>query len=109
ARVCAVRSHGGNFCELKGDCFAKAHLSTAQETPRQDARVSFAHEVRRRPESSCGAPQEGTPSPHARIKRGRSIRAAHVLPMQVNWCARRTSTLFTATGSAAQVPTSPCS
>jgi hypothetical protein len=68
--------HGGHAGELKGDRFAKAHISTAQETPRQDARVSFAHEDRRRPKSSCGTPQEGTPSPHARVRRGRSIRAA---------------------------------
>jgi hypothetical protein len=28
----------------KGDCFAKAHISTAQTPPRQDARLSLTHE-----------------------------------------------------------------
>jgi|GEM_PF-6853983 len=93
----------GRRAQMKGDCFAKAYISTAQETPRQDARVSRAHEVSGRPESSCGTPQEGTPSPYARVKRGGNIRAARAS------CARRISTLFTATGSAARVPTSPCS
>ncbi len=97
------RDKRSEFARLKGDCFAKAHISTAQETPRQDARVSLAHEVRRRPESSCGSPQEGTPSPYARVNKGRNIRVARAL------CAKRISTLFTATGSAVRVPTSPCS
>src|SRR5260221_14282217 len=76
--------------ETKGDCFAKAHISTAQETPGQDARVSFAHEVGRRPEGSCGTPQEGTPSPYARVKRGRKLRAARPPATPAN-LPRRTS------------------
>jgi len=33
----------------KGDCFAKAHISTAPEAPREDARLPFAHEDGGRP------------------------------------------------------------
>jgi hypothetical protein len=54
----------------EGDCFAKAHISTAQTPPRQDARFPFAHEDRRWPQGPGGSPQEGTPSPHARINPG---------------------------------------
>ena len=54
----------------EGDCFAKAHISTAQTPPRQDARFPFAHEDRRWPQGPGGSPQEGTPSPHARMNPG---------------------------------------
>jgi hypothetical protein len=40
----------------KGDCFAKAHISTAQTTPRQDPRVPLAHEDERRPQGAGGTP-----------------------------------------------------
>jgi hypothetical protein len=55
---------------IKGGCFAKAYISTAAPPPRQDARVSFAHEDGRWPQSACGAPQEGTSSPHTGIATG---------------------------------------
>ena len=62
------RGRGGEF-------FAETHISTESAPPSQDARVSHAHEDGRRPQSACGAPQEGTPSPYAhlelRMARGR--------------------------------------
>src|SRR6266436_9201614 len=54
----------------KGDCFAKAHVSTATPPARQDARLPRSHEDQGRPQSAGGAPQEGTPSAHPRIIRG---------------------------------------
>ena len=84
----------------EGDCFAKAHISTAQAPPRQDARISLAHEDRRRPQGSGGSPQEGTPSPYTRIRPGCSIRAKR------GWCKRRSLTPCTVPGSAARVPIS---
>ncbi len=71
-RLDAVLQSAGNSesrrnVETKGECFAKAYISTAETSPLEDARVSFAHEDHRWPQSPCGTPQEGTPSPHARI------------------------------------------
>src|SRR5262249_16989849 len=85
----------------EGDCFAKAHISTAQAPSRQDARISLAHEDRRRPQGSCVTPQEGTPSPYARVNLGRSIRA------KSGSHRRRNLTPSIAPGSAARVPISP--
>jgi hypothetical protein len=49
------------FQEAKGDCFAKAHISTAQTPPGQDARLSRTHEDEGWPQSVGGPPQEGSP------------------------------------------------
>src|SRR5262249_8873010 len=51
----------------KGECFAKAYISTAETPPREDTRVSRAHEKRRRPQGAGVAPQEGPSSAHARV------------------------------------------
>ncbi len=45
----AVTLSQSSAAPLKGDCFAKAHISTAETTPREDARIPRAHEDRRRP------------------------------------------------------------
>ena len=54
----------------KGDCFAKAHLSTAPTSPRQNARLPRTHEVKRRPQGVGGTPQEGAPSAYPRLGPG---------------------------------------
>ena len=96
----------------KGDCFAKAHISTAQAPTRQDARVPLAHEDERRPQSTGGAPQEGTPSAYPRINRGvprlRRTRSRERQRFRARrgWCGRRSLTPCTAPESAARVPTS---
>jgi hypothetical protein len=54
----------------KGDCFAKAHISTAPAPPLEDTRVPRAHEDERRPQGAGGSPQEGTPSAYPRITLG---------------------------------------
>ena len=41
-----------------------ALLDHAETPPRQDTRIPFADEDQRRPQSACGAPQEGTSSAH---------------------------------------------
>jgi hypothetical protein len=86
----------------KGDCFAKAHIPTAETTPRQNARIPRAHEDRRWPQSSGGSPQEGTPSPHARLVPG-----AWIFRARRGWCGAASSMPSTAPGNAAPVPTSP--
>src|SRR5215831_2774579 len=53
---------------LKGECFAKAYISTAETPPRQDPRLSRAHEDRRRPQGAGLAPQKGPPSADARVE-----------------------------------------
>jgi hypothetical protein len=89
------------FVEYKGDCFAKAHLSAAQAPARQDARVSFANEDRRRPQGACGAAQEGPSSAHSRI-----IRDARTFRGKRGWCGAESLTRCTAPGSAGRVLTS---
>jgi hypothetical protein len=87
--------------ELKGDCFAKAHISTAETPPRKDARIPRAHEDGRWPQSSGGTPQEGTPSPHALVVPGAwSFRARR------DWCGAASSMPCIALASAGPVPTS---
>ena len=98
----ATCSSSSMAAPLKGDCFAKAHISTAEATPRQDARIPRTHEDRRRPQSSRGSPQEGTPSPHARLVPG-----VWIFRARRGWCAAASSTPCTAPASAARVPTSP--
>lgn len=108
--ACARRS-SGNTCSpsrvsirrVKGDCFAKAHISAAQTPPRQNARVSFAHEDRRWPQGPGGSPQEGTPSPYARVVPGGRIR-----PPLVSF-AKRISMPFTVMASAVPIPFLPFS
>src|SRR5215468_9610421 len=68
---------------IKGGCFAEAYISTAETPPREDTRIPFAYEDQRWPQSACGAPQEGTSSPHSRVNRiarprGRGSRATRV-------------------------------
>src|ERR1700757_1413470 len=97
---------GGNVETIKGECFAKAHISTAETTPREDTRVPCPHEDQGWPQSTCGTPQEGTSSPHARVvaagpPRVLRFRAKH------GWCAAAISTASIAPGSASRVPTSP--
>jgi hypothetical protein len=96
------RIHAMRAAQLKGDCFAKAHISTAETTPRQDARIPRAHEDRRRSQGSRGSPQEGTPSPHARVAPG-----AWTFRARRGWCGAASSMPSTAPESAARVPTSP--
>jgi hypothetical protein len=96
------RIHAMRAAQAKGDCFAKAHISTAETTPRQDARIPRTHEDRRRPQSSRGAPQEGTPSPHARVAPG-----AWIFRARRGSCGAVSSTPCTAPANAAPVPTSP--
>jgi hypothetical protein len=96
-RVCTMQAG-----QLKGDCFAKAHISTAETTPRQDARIPRTHEDRRRPQSSGGTPQEGTPSPHARVAPG-----AWIFRARRGWCGAANSMPCTVPANAAPVPTSP--
>src|SRR5712664_4563580 len=87
--------------EYKGDCFAKAHVSTAQAPARQDARIPFAHEDRRGPQSACGTPQEGPSSAHSRIARG-----AWIFRARRGWCGAESLTQCTVPGSAARIPIS---
>jgi hypothetical protein len=86
----------------QGDCFAKAHISTAETAPRQDTRIPFAHEDQRRAQGACSAPQEGAPSAHPRVALGHWIFRA-----KRGWHGAASLTLCTARASAAQVPTSP--
>src|ERR1700739_3644613 len=86
----------------KGDCFAKAHISTAQAPARQDARFPFAHEDRRRPQGACGASQEGPSSAHSRI-----ARSAWIFRARRDWFGAESLTPYTVPGSAARIPTSP--
>src|SRR5258707_12751775 len=88
--------------EYKGDCFAKAHLSTAQTPARQDARVPFAHEDRRGPQGACGTPQEGPSSAHSRI-----APVAWIFRARRGWCGAESLTPDTAPGNAARIPPSP--
>jgi hypothetical protein len=96
----------------KGDCFAKAHISTAQTPARQDARVPRTHEDQRRPQGAGGAPQEGTPSAYPRIVRGAlRLRAAgsgraYRFRVKRGSCGAEILTRCTARESAARVPTS---
>ena len=99
----------------KGDCLAKAHISTAPPPPRKDARLPRAHEVQGRPQGAGGAPQEGTPSAHPRIVRcpllARPARGQGEERFRAKrgWCGAENLMPFTAPGSAARVPTSPFS
>jgi hypothetical protein len=87
----------------KGDCFAKAHIPTAPAAPLQNARLPRTHEDERRPQGTGGTPQEGTPSAHPRIARGRlGIR----FRARRGWCGAETLMLSTARESAAQALTS---
>src|SRR5690242_21171712 len=96
----------------KGECFAKAYISTAETPPRQDTRVSRAHEDQGWPQSACGAPQEGPSYPHARVvakapRRAPScLRASGSFLAKPSWCGKASSTWCTAPASAARVPTS---
>src|SRR6266404_1070932 len=76
----------------KGDCFAKAYISTATPPARQDARLPRSHEDQGRPQGAGGAPQEGTPSAHPRIIRGTlhprlvRVRAGIGFRAKRGWC-----------------------
>ena len=99
---CGLKFVRLRFVEYKGDCFAKAHLSTAQTPARQDARIPFAHEDRRRPQGAGGASQEGPSSAHSRIAWG-----AWIFRAMRGWCGAETLTPYTEPGSAARIPISP--
>src|SRR5216684_5703326 len=96
----------------KGDCFAKAHISTAPTPARQDARLPRTYEDKGWPQGAGGTPQEGTPSAHPRIMRG----ARCPRPTQVcggksfhakrGWCGAENLMLSIAPESAVRVPTS---
>src|SRR5439155_717742 len=96
----------------KGDCFAKAHISTATPPARQDARLPRSHEDQGRPQGAGGAPQEGTPSAHPRIIRGtlcpRLVRVRGGIGFRARrgWCGAGSLMLSTAPESAVRVPTS---
>jgi hypothetical protein len=98
---CGPKLVGLRSVQYKGDCFAKAHLSTAQTPARQDARIPFAHEDRWRPQGACGAPQEGPSSAHSRIARG-----AWIFRARRGWCGAESLTQYTGPGSADRIPTS---
>jgi len=53
---------------LRGEFFAETDVSTQGAPPPQNARLSFAHEDQRGPQSAGGPTQEGTPSPYARLE-----------------------------------------
>jgi len=89
----------------KGECFAKAYISTAETPPRQDTRVSRAYEDQGRPQSAGGAPQEGPSSPHARVMAMAPRRAGSFLA-KPSWCGKASLMRCTAPASAARVPTS---
>src|SRR5438445_7262701 len=65
-----VKSTARRSRTTKGDCFAKAHISTAPAPPLPDARFPRTHEVQGRPQGAGGAPQEGTPSAYPRVVQG---------------------------------------
>ena len=103
-----------NACRLriqKGDCFAKAYISTAPSPPRQNSRLPRTHEDKRRPQGSCCTPQKRPPSAYPGIERGlrwhlkvqslleMTFRAKHGL------FAGENLTLFIEPESGAQVPT----
>jgi hypothetical protein len=86
--------------QYKGDCLAKAYISTAPTAPGKDARLPLAHEDSGRPQGPGGTPQEGPPSPHARLSRGTwNSRATR------GWCGAANSMPFIAQENAARVPT----
>jgi hypothetical protein len=95
----------------KGDCFAKAHISTATPPARQDARLPRSHEDEGRPQSAGGAPQEGTSSAYPRIIPGtrclRPVLAGKGIGFRVKrgWCGVASLMLSTAPESAVRVPT----
>jgi hypothetical protein len=96
----------------KGDCFAKAHISTAPAPPLQNARLPRTHEDERRPQGAGGTPQEGTPSAHPRIapgarrrRKGQDRPGTHFRARR-GWCGAEILMLFTALESAAQALTS---
>jgi hypothetical protein len=92
----------------KGDCFAKAHISTAPAPAFQNARLPRTHEDERRPQGAGGTPQEGTSSAHPRIarsahrpakgRRGPEIR----FRARRGWCGAESLMLSTALENAAQ-------
>src|SRR2546423_1267797 len=90
----------------EGDCFAKAHLSTAEATSRKNARIPRAHEESGRPQGACGAPPEGPPSAHTRVAPREPARRG-VFRERRGWCDAETLMLCTAPGSAARAHTSP--
>ena len=89
----------------KGECFAKAYISTAETPPRQDTRVSRAYEDQGRPQSAGGAPQEGPSSAYARVMAMAPQRARSFLA-KPSWCGKASLTWCTAPANAARVPTS---
>src|SRR6266436_9973799 len=96
----------------KGDCFAKAHISTATPPTRQDARLSRSHEDQGRPQGAGGAPQEGTSSAYPRIIPGtccpQSVLVGKGIGFRARrgWCGAENLVLSTAPESAGRVPTS---
>ena len=90
---------------LRGDSFAKAHFSTAATSPFQNSRVSLTHEDHGRPQSSCGSPQEGTSSPHARV--APIIRTASRFQVTLAWSTGEILTASIKPVRAFPVPTSP--
>lgn len=96
----------------KGECFAKAYISTAETPPRQDTRVSRAYEDQGWPQSAGGAPQEGPSSAHARVmamappRAPSCLRASGSFLAKPSWCGKASSTWCTAPANAARVPTS---
>jgi hypothetical protein len=107
-----TRSIGRNsgvklLLQRKGESFAKAYISTAAPPPLEDSRVPFTHEDQGRPQSACGAPQEGTSSPYTRVAQA-SPPGTRNSRGRRGWCAGEILTPYTARENAAPVPTSPC-
>jgi hypothetical protein len=97
----AETTAGNRQHKQRGDCFAKANISAAETAARQDTRISRAHEDRRRPQGFGGAPQEGTPSAHARVSR-----RVCSFPAKRGLCGGENLTLCIARANAARIPTS---
>ena len=96
----------------KGDCFAKAHISTAPPPSLEDARIPRTNEDEGRPQGAGGAPQEGTPSAYPRIKLGARrpkavrVRTGRGFRVRRGCCGAESLMPCTAPESAARVRTS---
>lgn len=55
--------------------YAKAHISTEQSSPRQDARIQSSHGDQERPSGAEETPRQGAQTPHtgALLRRGESL------------------------------------
>src|SRR6201981_4223155 len=87
----------------KGECCAKAYISTAETPPRQDTRVSRAYEDQGWPQSAGGAPQEGPSSPHAGVM-AMALPGARSFLAKPRWCGKASLVWGTAPARAARLP-----